>query len=50
MKYDITFCDNAKCKNTACERNQENIPNAEIVLRRGIWVGKFEDCKLYTGD
>ena len=46
MNYNITFCSNKNCKQK-CERNQSNIDKKEVLIRNGIWIGDFNDCKYF---
>lgn len=46
MNYDITFCSKKNCKQK-CERNQNNADKQEILIRKGIWVSDFKECKYF---
>lgn len=46
INYDITFCSNINCKQE-CFRNQNNIDKKEVIIRNGIWIGDFDDCKHF---
>lgn len=46
MNYDITFCSKKNCKQI-CERNQNNVDKQEVLIRNGIWISDFNDCKHF---
>lgn len=51
MNLDITFCSNKKCKNTDCDRNQNNYDlNYVFIKKPYVSIADFKKCEYWEGD